>query len=310
MTKVSSEPLSPAMRAALDRFVVPTASADFIDRMAIPSTPKSYDRLLSWSRYARSRRGRWARRASVGIIALGLAGATAAAAFVFDTIRLQIPSVATVLSSAPRVATSPAKIVRRTAALPNDATGPKPPAIVTPVELPLSMAPMGPAMPPIRERSIEVPAAGSALARERTAERAVPRIDGIREHHDVDLVRPVLRAQLLDRAATRRTVMADVGPGGADMGRIRQEALRDRLPVIADHISGVERPSVTLPATAPSIAAPGALAIERAQPPIKPDLAVAQPGEDAVRPRKNAELRQQFREWRARRQSLRRLRNQ
>lgn len=308
MTEASSESFSPTMRAALDMFVVPTASPDFIDRIAIRSTPKSRRRLLNWPGYARSRRGRWMRRASVGIIAVGLAGATAAAAFVLETIRQQMPSVAAILTPERSAVRLPVQPVRRTVDEPDGTDRPKPLAARPTVELSATTAPMGSALPPIREPVTEPLTGVPGLARARIAERDIPRIDGLPNRHRMDPVRSGLRLQVTDRAATRRIIVADAGLGGVGLGQVGmpREALRERLPVTADHISRIERPILAAP---PIIAAPGAPTIEQPPLAIKSDQPLIQPGEGAVTSKK-MQLRQQFREWRVRRQALRRLRNQ
>ncbi len=88
---------------ALDRFDVPPPSDDFVARMiAIADVSPPAEQVATaaprWkARLQRSRRGPWMRRTAIGLIAVGLASATAAAAGIFDTMRFDMPVIARLL---------------------------------------------------------------------------------------------------------------------------------------------------------------------------------------------------------------------
>lgn len=95
-----------AVATALDRFNVPPPTDDFVARMmSIADLSPSVDTVAAtaprWkARFQRSRRGPWMRRATIGVIAVGLASATAAAAGIFDTMRFDMPVIARILAPA------------------------------------------------------------------------------------------------------------------------------------------------------------------------------------------------------------------
>lgn len=105
MTEPAPLPFDPAMARALDRFDVPPPGAGFLDRIAAmpaddaPALPPLPRRRL----FAPGRRGAWMRRASIGVIALGIASATAATTGVFPKLRQILPApVVAMLSPSPR----------------------------------------------------------------------------------------------------------------------------------------------------------------------------------------------------------------
>ncbi len=95
--------MDPAAENALDRFDVPPPSDDFVARMiAIADVSPPAEQVVTaaprWkARLKRSRRGPWMRRTAIGLIAVGLASATAAAAGIFDTMRFDMPVIARLL---------------------------------------------------------------------------------------------------------------------------------------------------------------------------------------------------------------------
>lgn len=95
--------MDPAAENALDRFDVPPPSDDFVARMiAIADVSPPAEQVVTaaprWkARLQRSRRGPWMRRTAIGLIAVGLASATAAAAGIFDTMRFDMPVIARLL---------------------------------------------------------------------------------------------------------------------------------------------------------------------------------------------------------------------
>lgn len=102
-----------ATATALDIFDVPPPSDGFVARMlAIADLSSPVDHVLPamprWkARLERSRRGPWMRRTAIGLIAAGLASATAAAAGMFDAVQFDMPVIARMLAPAapsPKVA--------------------------------------------------------------------------------------------------------------------------------------------------------------------------------------------------------------
>lgn len=100
--------VDPAVARALDRFDVPPPSDAFLARvvaiaetgppmsLATPFAPRWKDRLQ------RRGRGPWVRRTAIGLIAVGLASATAAAAGMFEAVRFEIPVIAQLLTPTPQ----------------------------------------------------------------------------------------------------------------------------------------------------------------------------------------------------------------
>lgn len=119
-------PASPRLRgmdsaaaAALDRFDVPPPGDGFVARlMAIAEAPAPSAAVVAplapaprWrSRWQRGGRGRWMRHTTIGVIALGLASATAAAAGMFGSVRFDMPVIARILAP-----TTPAPIMVKAA---------------------------------------------------------------------------------------------------------------------------------------------------------------------------------------------------
>ncbi len=145
----------PGVARALDRFDVPPPSDGFIARMAAIAdvAPVAATGLPGAARWqAGMQRGRrslarapWARRTAIGIIAFGLASATAAAAGMFESVRFEIPVIARLLAPAPAAvpvahATRPkprapsGKVAVAEPALPDPAAGPVAPMALTRAE--------------------------------------------------------------------------------------------------------------------------------------------------------------------------------
>ncbi|OYY90856.1 MAG: hypothetical protein B7Y45_05365 [Sphingomonas sp. 28-66-16] len=190
------------MARALDRFDVPSPSPGFLDRVARvpvagPVAPATRARRL----VDRGRRGAWARRTMIGVVALGLASATAAATGVFESIRVRLPAIATILapSPPPPVAVAVHHPARKR---------PKP---VAPPPAPPSPEAIDPEPSPIvavdlRARWQALPAPVKAVLRERAMRQTVTRVQNRLADRGIDVPRPVIRAELERRQALR---MAD-----------------------------------------------------------------------------------------------------
>ncbi len=124
----SNPSFDPALACALDLFDVPPPSENFVARMAAiadaaPIAAKVQANAPPWpARFRAARgslgRGPWARRTIVGLIAVGLASATAAAAGMFESVRFEIPVIAQLLApAAPPVAVARAARPKHRAAI-------------------------------------------------------------------------------------------------------------------------------------------------------------------------------------------------
>ncbi|OYY73132.1 hypothetical protein [Sphingomonas sp. 28-63-12] len=199
----------PAVARALDRYIVPAPSEDFLDRLAmIPAAPPlQHSMPPARRRFRRSVRGPWLRRSVISLVAFGLASATAAAAGVFDSFHFDIPVIAKLFAPvAPpvRVAVLPPR-------QPHTARRPlAPPRIVPPPDP--APAPLTIARAARLERFRTLPMPVRAMA----TERIVTRIKRRLAWRGVDVPRAIIRARVM-----ARTGQTDL-PSGTPMERRAQ----------------------------------------------------------------------------------------
>lgn len=226
MTDTGRLPIDPSFARALDAFDVPAPNAPFLDRIAampadgaaaLPPMPRR--RLLG-----QARRGAWVRRASIGIIALGIASATAATTGVFPAIRLALPApIIAMLTHAPKAPKTGAPGHRPAA----------PPAAVMPAPAPAATP--GTFTPLFGGTDPE-----AQLGRIIRRERAVDVIQARLQERGVNVPKPVIRrrmemGQIAVGAAVRGDTTTPLPPGIAvmrDRAATYLEAhpnLRDRL---------------------------------------------------------------------------------
>lgn len=215
--------IDPTFAAALDRFDVPPADDAFLARMgAMPRADLGNSavppRRRIWGASATGGRGAWARRASIGVIALGLASAGVAATGVFPALRLALPApISAMLSPKPRpaaVAVHPHHPAGHAAL----AEGAAPPA---PVIAPSPYAPLFGGSDPAAQ-----------LLRAQRRERAVDAIQARLAARGVSIEKPVIRqrlemGQIAIGAAVRGDTTTPLPPGIARM--------RDRATVYLDN---------------------------------------------------------------------------
>ena len=250
--------IDPDFAAALDRYTVPPASADFADRVVAAARHGSDDAPTA-RRFARDRRGPWRRRAIAGGLAL-LLGTTAAAAALLDrVVGIRLPDAVAMLSPLPIVSTpqpvrrAPPKHAPARPSTPRVASAPT----VAPVPAPLA-APSPVAETPPRPFA----AVRARLAAMPPAERRV-------------VVRRVIARRIAARAAERRAVLNGEMPppaaGVVDRAWRRthpaaRAALIERVAQVrANRVARLEVPPPPLdlsaplppvPATAPAVAVP------------------------------------------------------
>lgn len=216
-------PVDPAMAHALDRFDVPPAGAGFLERLAAmpavdtPALPPMPRRRL----FGPGRRGAWARRATIGAIAVGLASATAAATGIFPQLHVAFPApIVAMLTPAPKHAPKPARHHR------------------APITKPAVPA----AEPP--QASVEAtPAAPDPALRAQWALKREQRIDTIQQRlaaRGIDVPKPVIRRELAVRqlaigAAVRGDMTTPLPPRIARM-RERAAEYLEAHPVLRDNL--------------------------------------------------------------------------
>lgn len=221
----------PAFAAALDRFDVPPASADFIDRLA--AMPPAYASALPVVARRRvfpaGRRGSWARRAVVGVVALGIASATAATTGVFNRIHIALPQLSTILAprSAEKERSAPAHS-HRPHTVPGQAA-----AVVDTNQRPDALGAQTPAMfaPSVTNPEVR-------LRRMLLNERAVTVLQNRLAARGIDVPRPVIRRKLIQNevaigAAIRGDMTTPLPP---KMDRVRARAAR-----YLDNHPGIQR---------------------------------------------------------------------
>lgn len=225
MTPPGLQPIDPSFARALDRFDVPAPDAGFLDRMAVmpavdaPALPPIPRRRL----LERGRRGSWARRATIGVIALGLASATAATTGVFSRLHIDIPHIAAIL--APTAPPKP-KLAKT--------HHPKPVAVMA-----TSVDAVIPADGAVAGSQLGVDP-DRALRRVIRRERVVAVIQNRLAARGIDLPKPVIRRKLIqNRVAIAAAIRGDMtSPLPPRMERARERAavfldnhprLRDRL---------------------------------------------------------------------------------
>jgi len=226
MTDTGRLPIDPAFARALDAFDVPAQNAAFLDRIAAmpadgaPALPPMPRRRL----LGQGRRGAWVRRAGIGVIALGIASATAAATGVFPAIRLALPApIVAMLTHAPKAEKTGASRHQHTP--PVAAVAPAPEPTATPGTFTPLFGGTGPE---------------AQLGRIIRRERAVDVIQARLQERGVNVPRPVIRrrmemGQIAVGAAVRGDTTTPLPPGIAamrDRAATYLEAhpnLRDRL---------------------------------------------------------------------------------
>lgn len=136
---------------ALDRFDVPPPGDGFVARLiAITEAPSPSAAVAAplapaprWrSRWQRGGRGRWMRHTTIGVIALGLASATAAAAGMFESMRFDMPVIARMLAPTPPApAIVKARVQRRAEPGKLAVAAPAPAAVVQVADTPKLLSP-------------------------------------------------------------------------------------------------------------------------------------------------------------------------
>ena len=196
----------PAIASALDRFDVPGPSAGFLERIARVPHAAGLAPLPIPPRHRLRNRGPWMRRTTTGIVALGMASVTAAAAAtgMFETIGVRLPTIAALLAPAPAsvaahkppVATrkKPAQVAKIAAPTP------EPEAIAAPLP--------SPPYPDARarlQRFLQLPPPMRAAIRE----RQITRVQLQLADRGIFLPRPEIRRRLIRRAMRQ---LADPSP--------------------------------------------------------------------------------------------------
>lgn len=221
MTNPGLMALDPGFARALDLFDVPAASDGFLaragampaaDAPALPPAPRR--------RFLESgRRGAWVRRASVGIIALGLASATAATTGFFPAFTIPMPKFVATLnplaSPKPKVAHGHAH-GRSVDASPLGSAAAAPLVVETPplIQPPLPVGlPLGPA---------------AQINRAIRREKAVDVIQQRLAARGVDVPKPLIRQTLARRQAARDVALGMVIRGDDRPLPPRMEKMRDR----------------------------------------------------------------------------------
>lgn len=102
MSEVDPFAIDPAFARTLDRFDVPSPTAGFLERIAQASSSAQTVPGASAIWMRRRTRDTWRRGTLVGIVAIGLASAAAAASGVFGSISFKVPPIAALFSPAPK----------------------------------------------------------------------------------------------------------------------------------------------------------------------------------------------------------------
>ncbi len=239
MIDPAASPIDPAIAAALDRFDVPPPGDDFVARMAVmpviggATLPPLRRRRLIDRAFDRRGRGAWLRRGAIGVIALGLASATAATTGFFPALHLALPA-RVVAFLTPRPHPKPGKghvhHVTHPAALVPPAEAPPPGGLAG------NMAPGAGAMP------LVAPGLPDPELRRRQIAKREARVAVIQARlaaNGVVVPKPVIRRELLKRqiaigAALRGDTTTPLPPGMAQM--------RDRaMAYLAAHPRQAER---------------------------------------------------------------------
>lgn len=203
----------------LDHFDVPVPGDDFLDRLAIIPASPAPGIILNAAppRFRRRGRGPWVRRTVTGLVALGLASATAAATGVFSVLPFDIPVITQLLDPTPaptRVASAPSKSARKVA--PSSPPTPLATASIPAVEQAPSVS---------RGKRLEKFQSLPMPIRAVITERVVTRIQRRLERRGITVPRDAVRAEII-----ARTGQTDLPPA-AQMGtpRERRAAARDAL---------------------------------------------------------------------------------
>ena len=242
--------LDPMTRDALDRFTVPSLSAGFADRVvaaaAAPQPPPA--RQLP----RRDRRGDWVRghRVIVGVVALGLMSAAAAATGLLGDVARNVPMIGTLIAS---VAPAPPEHRIKKAAL---AKPPLADAVVplTPVFADVPPIEVGPVLPAPREVRREIVAQRIVDRIERRAERREEL--GLPSHAPrpfqiapvLRRVPPVERAAIIERVREIRQEQRAANPIVPDSSLAMPERVQPVVPP-PDLATGpaIDLPAPTLP---------------------------------------------------------------
>ena len=218
--------LDPGFARALDLFDVPPPSSDFLARAGAmpaadaPALPPAPRRRF----FESGRRGAWARRASVGIIALGLASATAATTGVFPAFKIDVPKFVAAL---------------------NPLSSPKPKIAHVHAHKPVTAASMGAATlaplvaeaPPLIQPPLPVGLPLGPAAQMKRAIRREQAVDVIQQRladRGLDVPKPVIRRKLAQRQAARDVAIGMVIRGDDRPLPPQMEKMRDRARVFLD----------------------------------------------------------------------------
>lgn len=242
---MSRNDFAPDLRAALDRFDVPTPRDGFAERMMAVTAPTSRPA-------PRDRRGGWrlARRAIIGTVAAGMVSAAAVASGLLGAAGIRVPVLTAMLAPAPDPAPIPRakpKPVTKMAVAPKPAVVPTqaadpgltdPGSIASPMDIrPAAMAAMARRAEKraerrafIRQNPELVPVIKQALAQEKSFIQANPEVRELRrlpqsERKAFLAERPELRAALQARQAERRAFRA-ANPQAVEVMRARAEQRR------------------------------------------------------------------------------------
>lgn len=190
-----SSGFDPAVARVLDRFEVPAPSAGFLDRLAmIPDRPQPLPLLPARPRFRPASHRPWVRRSGIGLIALGLASATAAAAGALDRFQFDIPVIAQLFVATP----APAPVQVATKAKPRATRLPPARATSTPIAMPTAMATATPLAVARAERLVRFQALPMPV-RAIATERLVTRIKRRLAWRGVDVPRAAIRARVIAR---------------------------------------------------------------------------------------------------------------
>lgn len=202
-------PIDPAFGAALDRFDVPPIDDAFIARLAHAPLTGQRSAPPTWQRPRLRGRLGWGRRTLIGIIAVGVASATAAANGLFGPIRFDVPTISKLFSPPPPPAR--AKQLRSIRAEPLKAPpaprlaipiapieAVQPPSrLPLPAERPESELDQGPRQP-FRAKADNLPRPLPVIVRRRIIE--LPRVEAPKQDRR-DTIRLADRPALRERAA-------------------------------------------------------------------------------------------------------------
>lgn len=240
LTKASD----PIFAGALDLFDVPDADGDFVDRIvARAMRPRVVSAIWVPRRSAAARRGPWARRTLAGMLAIGLASATAAATGVFGPIANPLPAVAQILSPTPAKVASVKPAKRRPVAA--KPARPTPTATPSPVAtVPVARAGFA------RLEKLPPPMARAIFA------RTVTRIQRRLWERGYAVSRPVIRARLLARIGDPDKPL----PIAFERALARHEAAIAAGWAPRPRLDNVARPGIANPPEAPAGADAAALA--------------------------------------------------